>query len=97
MRDVLTPFALTTLNDRGDLLRERLGDLFAARSAPLSVTGIGSMMNIHADDSVVQELLFHAMLDAGYYLAPRGMIALSFAVTDDDLDGFCIALDEWLR
>ncbi|MET0908341.1 MAG: aspartate aminotransferase family protein, partial [Ilumatobacteraceae bacterium] len=95
MRDVLTPRALTTLNDRGDLLRERLGDLFAAHSSPLSVTGIGSLMNIHAPDAVVQELLFHAMLDAGYYLAPRGMIALSFAVTDADLDGFCTALDDW--
>ena len=96
MRDVLTPSRLTTLNDRGDLLRERLGDLFAARSAPLSVSGVGSLMNIHADDAVVQELLFHAMLDAGYHFAPRGMIALSFAVTDDDLDGFCTALDRWL-
>jgi glutamate-1-semialdehyde 2,1-aminomutase len=53
-------------------------------------------MNVRADDGVLLELLFHAMLDAGFYLAPRGMVALSLGVTDDHLDGFCSALDSWL-
>jgi glutamate-1-semialdehyde 2,1-aminomutase len=96
LRDVLTREVLTALNDRGDALRERLNDLFAARGSSFSVSGIGSMMNIHSERPVELELLFHAMLDAGFYLAPRGMIALSLGVTDEQLDGFCIALDTWL-
>jgi glutamate-1-semialdehyde 2,1-aminomutase len=96
MRDVLTADALTALNARGDRLRERLDDLFAAHRAPLSTTGIGSMMNINADDPRLLDLCFHALLDAGYYIAPRGMIALSLGVTDEHLDGFCDALDTWL-
>jgi glutamate-1-semialdehyde 2,1-aminomutase len=96
LRDVLTADTLASLNQRGDLLRERLVDLFAAYGAPFSVTGIGSMMNIRTDDRRRLELCFHAMLDAGYYIAPRGMIALSFGVTDLLLDGFCDALEAWL-
>jgi glutamate-1-semialdehyde 2,1-aminomutase len=96
MRDVLTADALTALNERGDRLRERLDDMFAAHHAPLSTTGIGSMMNIDAEDPRLLDLCFHALLDAGYYVAPRGMIALSFGVTDRHLDGFCDALDCWL-
>ena len=96
MRDVLTPETLAALNERGDVLRERLVDLFAVYAAPFSVSGIGSMMNIHTDDPRRLEWCFHAMLDAGYYIAPRGMIALSFGVTDEHLDGFCDALEAWL-
>jgi glutamate-1-semialdehyde 2,1-aminomutase len=96
LRDVLTPAGLEALNARGDRLRSRLDDLFVIHDAPFSVTGVGSMMNIHADDGRRLALLFHAMLDRGYYLAPRGMIALSLDVTDTHLDGFCSTLDRWL-
>ncbi len=42
-------------------------------------------------------LLFFAALDAGYYLARRGFIALSIEITDDDIDGFVGVVDEWAR
>lgn len=95
MRHVLTPEKLVAVNDRGDALRERLADLFAATGVPLATNGLGSMLQIEAPDDRWRELFFHAMVDASFYLARRGMIALSFEVTDGDLDGFCAAAEAW--
>jgi glutamate-1-semialdehyde 2,1-aminomutase len=96
LRDVLTPSALSALNDRGDALRERLDDTFAGAGLPLTVTGVGSMMCVHAPDDRWIELLFFAMLGTGFYLARRGMIALSLDVTDDQLDDFAAAVERWV-
>jgi glutamate-1-semialdehyde 2,1-aminomutase len=75
--------------------------------AGLSVSGFGSMMNIHASatppgdgraalqrDWALQELLYLEMLDRGVYMAPRGMINLSLVVTDDQLGSAIAALDD---
>ena len=96
LRDVLTPSALIVLNERGDELRARLDDTFAGAGLPLTVTGVGSMMCVHAPDDRWIELLFFAMLGAGFYLARRGMIALSLDVTADQLDGFTAAVERWV-
>ena len=82
--------------------------MFAAHDVPMCVTGRGSLMNIHgtpgpvrsaadlaAADDRWRALLFFAALDAGYYLARRGFIALSIEITDDDIDGFVGVVDEW--
>ena len=45
-------------------------------------------------DERLRELLFLDLLDRGYYIAGRGYLALSLAVTDDQLDGFIAAVDE---
>jgi glutamate-1-semialdehyde 2,1-aminomutase len=95
LRDVLTPDALVALNDRGDALRERLSVTFAGVGLPLRVTGVGSMFNVHSDDDRWVELFFHAMLEAGFYLARRGMIALALDVTDEQLDAFSEAVERW--
>ncbi len=75
----------------------------------MSVTGWGSLLNIHAVPGPVtspadlveaderwKELLFLDMLDAGYYFARRGYIALSVAVTDPEIDGFVAAVTGWV-
>ena len=99
VRDVLTPEALIALNDRGDQLRERLNTTFAGAGLPITVIGVGSIMNLHSDDDRWVALFFHAMLAAGIYLALRGMIALALAlaldVTDDQLDAFALAVECW--
>ena len=99
LRDVLTPDALDALNERGDALRERLDR--PVRRARCTVHGDGHRLDDEhprrTDAGRARSTCcFHAMLDAGFYLAPRGMIALSLGVTDDHLDGFCTALDRWL-
>ncbi len=75
---------LAEVNDRGDALRVALDQTFAATDLPLSVTGRGSMLCVHAEHDQWLELYFHAMLEAGNYVARRGFIALSFSITDAD-------------
>ena len=45
----------------------------------------------------VRELVFLDLLARGFYVARRGFIALSIAVTDDDLDQFITALGDILE
>ena len=47
-------------------------------------------------DDRVAELLFHGLLARGYYIARRGFLALSLAVSDEQLAGFLGAFDEVL-
>jgi glutamate-1-semialdehyde 2,1-aminomutase len=68
------------------------------------VTGWGSLIGLHAHrgpvrtaadaraaDGDLGQLLFHELLDRGFYYAPRGFIALSLPLTEDDLAAFVTA------
>jgi glutamate-1-semialdehyde 2,1-aminomutase len=108
LTEVLTADVLATTNTRGDRLRASLNTIFHAHRLPLCATGAGSLMNLHgtvgpvasiddlrtADDRW-KELLFFAALDAGFYFARRGFIALSIEVTDDDLAAFVEFVECW--
>jgi len=50
--------------------------------------------DLDAGDPVLKEMLFHELLDRGVYLAARGYVALSAAITDDDCDTFVQALTD---
>ncbi len=86
---------LAEVNQRGDRLREALGQAFAEAGVAMWTTGRGSMLNVHAENDHDLELYFHAMLANGLYLARRGFIALSFAVTDADIDRLVDATLAW--
>ena len=71
---------------------------------------MGSLMTIHsvpgpvrspddvADaDPTLRELLFHELVERGIYLAPRGYIAMSAAIDDDDCERFGSALTDATR
>lgn len=88
--ELLTEEALRELNARGDFLRESLLAMFEEEKAPFTVTGLGSIMNIHSlspgqEGIDLRHLLFFGLLQDGFYLAPRGLIALSFCITDEDI------------
>jgi glutamate-1-semialdehyde 2,1-aminomutase len=105
--ELLSPQLLDDLYDRGEELRRRLAEVLAGSSLPMCVSGMGSLMTIHtvrgpvrspddltAADPVLKELLFHELLERGIYLAPRGYIAMSAAISDADCDRFVSALVE---
>ncbi len=73
----------------------------------LSATGWGSLLSVHGavgpisgpadvagSDPRVVELLFHELLDRGIYMARRGFIALSLAITATDLEVFLATVGE---
>ena len=99
LSEIFTEQAAVELNERGDRLRLKLNDAAARRSLPVTVTGIGSLMNIHFSaeqvtspvevaraNAALKPLLHLDMLLNGIYLARRGFIALSMPVTDADVD-----------
>jgi glutamate-1-semialdehyde 2,1-aminomutase len=105
LSEVLTPELLKTVNERGERLRSSLNATFRQAGVPMCVTGWGSLMNIHATagpvlslsdleaaDPRLKQLLFLEMLDAGFYLAQRGYIALSAEVTDTHVEAFVTAV-----
>lgn len=107
LSEVLTASALDDLFDRGEVVRRRLADVLAGAPHPMCVTGWGSMMTIHTctgpvqrpgdaarADAVLRELLFFGLLERGIYIAPRGFVALSLAVTAADADQFVTAIEE---
>ena len=109
MRELLDPAALDALFVRGERFRCAVAEALEASPRAMCVTGYGSLLNIHTvggpvtspgdldqGDPVVKELVFHELLDRGFYLAARGFMALSAAITDDDCDAFVDALTESL-
>ncbi|MEY3733611.1 MAG: hypothetical protein RL347_970 [Actinomycetota bacterium] len=104
---VLDDATLNAVNARGDRLRGALNVVMSPYG--WIATGRGSMIGVHpvsgpvvspadiagADDRR-RELLFLDLLARGYYMAPRGFIALSIEVTDDDIDGFVDAVEACL-
>jgi glutamate-1-semialdehyde 2,1-aminomutase len=107
--ELLSAELLDALFERGETLRERLAAVAAESPLPVCLSGLGSLMNVHtvhgpvtspadlADtDQVLKELLFHELVDRGIYLAPRGYIALSLAITDADCDRFVDAFADTL-
>lgn len=94
---VLTPTAITALNEAGDALRDRLNELCRARRARLQFTGRGSLMTAHfhagpirsprdlaVADPHLKELLFFHLLSCGIYSARRAMFTLSLPLTAAD-------------
>jgi glutamate-1-semialdehyde 2,1-aminomutase len=107
--EVYTPAVARALNDRGDTLRRSLNGIAAQRALPLHWTGRGSMLCFHvasapprnaaeaaAGDQGIKELLFLDLLERGFYIARRGMIALSLAVGEAELATFEDAVAEVL-
>jgi glutamate-1-semialdehyde 2,1-aminomutase len=106
MTRVFTPAACRALNGRGTALREALNAVCRRHGAALQVTGLGSIMSLHAiatpirapadlagADPAVRDLVFFDLIARGYYLARRGLISLSLPIGDDETSGLVAALD----
>ena len=94
---------------RGEEFRQQLAAVCARHTVPMSVSGFGSMMSLHATstvptnvreafarDHVLQELVYLGLLARGVYIAFRGMVNVGLAHTDDQLARGLDALDDTL-
>ena len=94
---------------RGERFRAEVAEVIGRHRLPVSVSGYGSMLALHAlpaapadgvesarRDPELQELLFLGLFERGIYTAPRGMINLSLPLTDAQLDTALAALDDAL-
>ena len=95
LTEVLTPPRLDDVNARGDELRGSLNEVLQHHDRSLEVIGLGSMLCVHATDPRELELLFLHLLDHGLFIAPRGFIALSMAITDDHTAQLVAAVEDW--
>jgi glutamate-1-semialdehyde 2,1-aminomutase len=107
--EVFTADVAESHTKRGEEFRESVASVLARHSLPMSVTGYGSMMSLHAlatapqtindvflRDEVLQELVFLGLHERGVYIAARGMMNVGLAHTDDQLARALDALDETL-
>ena len=78
--------------------------------APVHLTGIGSLMNLHgcrteirdpqdldASDDRIKQLVFLDLLERGFYIARRGFVALMLPHTDEDLEAFSETMEDILE
>lgn len=97
----LTAENLEALFARGEAFRAALNARFAARGAPYAATGMGSIMNVHgrgapATDTALRRLMQFDLAEAGWYFAPRGLIALSLPIGEAETEGFLAAVDAFI-
>jgi glutamate-1-semialdehyde 2,1-aminomutase len=94
---------------RGERFRADVAGVVGRHGLPVSVSGYGSMLALHAlasapadgaesarRDPALQELLFLGLYERGIYAAPRGMVNLSLPLTDAQLHRALSALDDTL-
>ncbi|MFD1911289.1 aminotransferase class III-fold pyridoxal phosphate-dependent enzyme [Halodurantibacterium flavum] len=102
LEHVVTPDALDRINALGDAMRGSLNALFAEQGAPFHVTGLGSIMNIHpvpatgAEAGLLRDLIFFDLLERGFFIASRGLIALSVPIGPAEMSAFADAVRDIL-
>ena len=102
--EALTPDVLERLNELGAYTRERLAAAFAETACGFQVTGAGSLFNVHATSEPVRDpqgarrgdpvrlrTLVLSLMNAGFYLAPRGLGCLSTPMTREHIDSLVAA------
>jgi glutamate-1-semialdehyde 2,1-aminomutase len=96
LRELYTAEIAEAHTAHGDRFRAEAADLLGRHPLPVTVTGYGSMLALHADTPELQELLFLGLYLRGIYTAPRGMVNLSLPLTDAQLDEALAALGDTL-
>jgi glutamate-1-semialdehyde 2,1-aminomutase len=105
---VFTPEASRDLFDRGERMRDRLNEICRDHGAAVRWTGRGSMMAVHFQREPIaaprdqrsapahRELFHLDLLDRGFHLSRRGMLALSLEIGAAECDEFGCAVDGFL-
>jgi glutamate-1-semialdehyde 2,1-aminomutase len=106
LRNRFTPEAAVALNARGNSMRERLNAIFRRERVGVVVSGTGSLMNIHpvakapstpselaGADGRIRDLIFFDLLADGFYMARRGLMALSLPLGNEECDAAITAFE----
>lgn len=110
LTEVFGPDVAEAHHQRGEALRHRIDDGLRSAGVDVGVSGQGSLMNLHPTRTTIRsvddlascdprrrELLYLDLLERGFYVAPRGFIALTLAVSPAEESGFVQALAEIAR
>lgn len=109
LSEIVTPAAIDRLSDQGNRLRQRLNHAAEKTGIAAQFTGFGSILAIHfllgslrnardasASDSRLRELFYLHMVEEGIWIARRGMMSLSLALSDEDLNQIAAAVESFL-
>jgi glutamate-1-semialdehyde 2,1-aminomutase len=91
--DLLPQSEIDRINALGSRLAAAIRESLAASPLDLSLTSSGSIMNLRGDVGDLTRL-YLAALDAGIYMAPRGMLCVSTAMDDGVIDDAISRIDE---
>ena len=109
---LLTEDALEALNRRGDRARARIDAAFDAAGVSGQTTGAGSLVMVHfnrrklvgyrdahagADAARRMGVLHKALLNRGFIIGAGGLLAISTANTDQEIDDLADAIEDSLR
>jgi glutamate-1-semialdehyde 2,1-aminomutase len=102
---LFTPERAVQLHDFGESTIRRLNGVLQGMNARLAVTGVGSLMMFHdlaagpvgagslrREDARLKQLLYLDLLEQGYFIGPRNLLALSLEVNEAMVDGLVEAL-----
>ncbi|APG93421.1 aspartate aminotransferase family protein [Sinorhizobium americanum] len=106
--EIFTKEVAEELYVRGERLRTALNDRLTRLGVAMHFSGVGSVATAHyraptirrpysptAQEEDLRELFFLDMVQTGFYLARRGMFALSLPVLQSDLDRFVDAVENF--
>jgi glutamate-1-semialdehyde 2,1-aminomutase len=98
------------INRLGDRLRSRLAAVIKESGVPAQVTGLGSLAQVHFTSEPVKDyrsaegghhpiwpLLHLALLNHGLVMAPRGMLALSTAMSEPEVEEAVVTFGQALE
>lgn len=98
------------LNSLGDLLRNRVVELFLRYGVEAQVTGLGSLFNFHftrepivdyratlTGDKEMLQYIFFGLANRGIYVATRGYGCISAPMTEKDVKVFLQVMEELIE
>ena len=109
LTEIYTPEVCVAHCAVGEKLKTDLNEMFMRYQTPLQVTGIGTLLDIHAatgdivraedaakGDLRIKRLLFHFLLDEGIYIADRGFMALSLLIGENECAQLVKAIERFV-
>lgn len=107
---VYTPGVVTAFTESGDQFREKLQQV--TKGTKCSVTGLGTLMAVHfsptgrnhigcnediAEIDELKDLFWLEMMEAGFWITRRGMIAMILDTPQEELDRFVDSVEQFLK